>query len=367
MPYTAAPASPRALSGALSKLRAFLVAFAAVLVASGQALAADGILKVKSNVATAEVFVDGVSLGTVPVTRFLAPGTHFIRVVADNHDPFVRKVDILDGKTSDVNAPLAIGEGTAEFEGPPAGRLFIDGKDRGALPIRLTDLGPGRHAWKVTSPKFEPQEGDLDFVQGKNYLIEVPMVSASGVFLFETSPAGAEVLLDGTSVGTTPLRLEGIPLGVHGVVLRLADRATVVRTVDTTQGIRGDVTVSLQEGGSLLKVTTGDAAAKVYLNGAEIGVGSVVKFGPVEKGRATVAVEVGGARVSDAFNIPSSGTLLLKRSDTTLEKQKPLLQRWGFWAAIGGGVAVGAGAGIATAVAAQPEPLPSGDTVVVLP
>jgi hypothetical protein len=357
----------RAPSRPARQLRAFLLAFAVMLGGADIARAADGILKVRSNVAAAEVWVDGQSLGPVPVTRFLAPGSHAVRVVADNFDPYVRKVDVQDGKTTDVNATLVAGTGTAEFVGAPASRLEVDGHDRGALPIRLSDLAPGPHVWKVTSPKFEPAEGTLLFLAGKNYLVNVPTVSSAGVLVVDTSPSGATVLLDGKDVGVTPLRLEGVPLGVHGLVLKAADRATVVRTVDTTDGSRGQVTASLPSGGSIIKVTTGSATGKVFLNGTPIGEGATVKFGPVEKGRAQVAIEVDGDRASASFNLPASGTLLLHRSGDAVEKQKPLVARWGFWAAVGGGVAVGAGAGIATATAVQPEPAPSGDTVVTLP
>lgn len=367
MPIPPLSTTSRVDSRPLRQLRAFLLAFAVMLGGPSVARAADGILKVKSNVPTAEVFVDGQSLGAAPVTRFLAPGSHAIRVVADNYDPYVRKVDVQDGKTSELNATLIPGVGTAEFVGPPAGRLDIDGHDRGALPIRLSDLEPGPHVWKVTSPKFEPAEGTLLFLAGKNYLVNVPMVSSAGVLVVDTSPSGATVLLDGKDVGVTPLRLEGVALGVHGVVLQAPDRATVVRTVDTTDGSRGTVTASLPSGGSVIKVSTGSATGKVYLNGTPIGEGASVKFGPVEKGRAQVAIEVDGDRASASFNLPASGTLLLRRSGDKVEKQKPLVARWGFWAAVGGGVAVGAGAGIATAAAIEPEPAPSGDTVVTLP
>lgn len=359
--------SSRIPSDALRQLRSLLLVLVVFVISGREALAADGILKVKSNVATAEVFVDGQSYGPAPVTRFLPPGSHAIRIVADNYDPYVRRIEVQDGKATDVNAVLMAGTGTAEFTGPPGSRLQIDGRDRGVLPIRVSDLTPGSYAWKVTAPKYEPTEGNIAFVQGKNYLIDVSLSSSAGVFVVESTPAGADVLLDGKNVGKTPLRLEGIPLGVHGVVLQAPDRATVVRTADTTDGSRGEIIASLPKGGSLLKVSTGSGDAKVFLNGTSIGEGASVKFGPVEKGRAQVAIETDGQRVSASFNFPASGTLLLRKSGDTVEKQKPLTKRWGFWAAIGGGVAVGAGAGIATAAVVQPEPAPSGDTVVTLP
>lgn len=364
MPTFTMPApTPSPLLRALTTLAAVT---ALLLASAGQALAADGILKVKSNVPGAEVYLDGQSIGPVPITRFLSPGTHAMRVVADDYDPMVRKVDILDGKTTEINALLAAGTGTAEFEGPPAGKLTVDGKDAGILPIRMSDLTPGSHTWAVNSDRYEPQQGTLEFVKGKNYIVSVPMTSSAGVFLITSTPV-AEVLMDGKSVGQTPLRLEGVALGVHGIVLKAADRATVVRTVDTSDGSRGELTVSLPKGGSVLKIATGSASAQVFLNGTPIGEGAVVKFGPLEKGHAQVSIDVDGARVTEGETIPASGTLLLRRTPDGIEKLKPLTQRWGFWAAVGGGAAVGAGAGIATAVVLQPAPLPAGDTVVTLP
>ncbi len=335
---------------------------------SSGASAADGILSVKSPVENAEVFVDGQSLGPAPVTRFLAPGPHALRIVADNFDPFVRKLQIEDGKKIEINAVLSAGVGTAEFVGGAAGaRLEIDGKERGMLPMRLSDLTPGVHSWKVAAPKFEATEGSLDFVKGKNYLVEVKLQGSAGVFVVESTPAGADVSIDGKNVGKTPLRLEGIALGVHGVLVQAPDRAAIIRSVDTTDGSRGELKVSLPKAGSSLKITTGSPNAKVLVNGTVIGEGATVKFGPLEKGKAQIVIEADGTRVADTVSVPGSGTLMLHRAGDTIEKQKPLTQRWGFWAAVGGGVAVGAGAGIATAVAVQPDPPPAGDTVVTLP
>ncbi len=342
-------------------------ALLAVLWSTG-ASAADGILSVKSPVENAEVFVDGQSLGPAPVTRFLAPGPHALRIVADNFDPFVRKLQIEDGKKIEINAVLSAGVGTAEFVGGAAGaRLEVDGKERGMLPMRLSDLTPGVHSWKVAAPKFEAAEGSLDFVKGKNYLVEVKLQGSAGVFVVDSSPAGADVSIDGKIVGKTPLRLEGVALGVHGVMVQAPDRAAVIRSVDTTDGSRGELKVTLPKAGSSLKITTGSPTAKVSVNGTLIGEGATVKFGPLEKGKAQLVIEADGARVADTISIPGAGTLMLRRSGDTIEKQKPLTQRWGFWAAVGGGVAVGAGAGIATAVAVQPDPPPAGDTVVTLP
>jgi hypothetical protein len=338
-----------------------------VLPAASAADAPTGILKVRSNVEGAEVWLDGAVIGAAPLTRYLAVGPHQLRVVADRYDPFVRRVEIAADKTLDVQAALTPGGGTVEFAGPPGARLALDGADRGPLPIRLPAPGPGAHTWRVEAPKFEPAEGTLDFVAGKNYLVDVQMRSSKGVFVVESTPVGAAVSLDGTAVGVTPLHLEDIPPGRHVVLLTAPELAGVLRVIDTTDGSRGEVRATLPKSGGILEITTGSADARVFLEDAPVGSGARVELGPLEKGRVKLRVELGERTVIDTISVPARGSLALRVAGDSLVQRKPLTQRWGFWAAIGGAAVAGGATTAAIVAATAPEPPPEGDTVVVLP
>lgn len=338
-----------------------------VSVLVGEAHAADGILRVKASVPSAEVYLDGKLVGSVPLTTYVSPGTHTLRVVADNFDPYVRRVEVGADKTVEVNVSLQPGGGTVEFDGPGGARLVVDGRDRGVLPIRLSDLGPGAHSWRVEAPKYEPTTGNLQVERGRNYLLEVELLPSRGIFEVTTEPAGAEVWLDGKLAGTSPLKLEGVAPAVHGVELRLDGHARLFKEVDTTDGSRATMNVDLPAKGTRLVVATGADDGKVYVNGVLAGEGTRVEVPPVAKGRVELVVEAGGASTSTATNLNGSGSLAFRVEDGELHKRPPLYQRWGFWAAVGGGAAVAAGAGTATAVALQPPPPPTGDTTVVLP
>jgi hypothetical protein len=334
------------------------------------AAAADGptgILKVRSNVEGAEVWLDGALLGATPLTKYLAVGAHQIRVVADRYDPFVRRVEIAEDKTLEVQASLTPGTGTIEFTGPPGARLLLDGTDRGPLPIRLPGPNPGTHAWRVEAPKFEPAEGRIEFVGGRNYLVDVKLPSSRGVFVVESTPAGATVSLDGKNVGATPLRLENIEPGRHVVLVTHPDRAAILRVVDTTDGTRGEVKATLPTTGGVLDITTGSTDAQVLLDGAPVGAGAHVTVGPFEKGKMKVQVLVGDRKVTDTVSVPARGTVALRVAGDSLLERKPLVQRWGFWAIVGGAAVAGGATTAAVVVATAPEPPPTGDTVVVLP
>lgn len=346
---------------------ALLLHLLAWLVPGASAEDPTGILKVRSTVEGAEVWVDGALLGTAPITKYLPAGAHTLRVVADFHDPFVRRIDVATDRTLDVNATLARGAGTVEFVGPAGARVSLDGADRGPLPIRLPAPAPGAHTWRVEAPKHEPAEGTIDFVAGRNYLVEAALPSSAGLFAVSSTPAGARVLLDGKDVGSTPLRLEGVPLGKHGVLLQMEGHAAVARSVDTTDGSRGEVAATLPARGGTLVVTTGRPDAKVYVNDALVGEGDAVKIGPLEKGRAKVRVELGDRLATDTLTIPARGQVSLRVAGDNLVQRKPLVQRWGFWAAVGGGAVASGAAAAVVAKMAEPEPPPSGDVVVALP
>jgi hypothetical protein len=137
--------------------------------------------------------------------------------------------------------------------------------------------------------------------------------------------------------------------------------------VDTTDGTRGEVKATLPTTGGVLDITTGSPDAQVLLDGAPVGAGAHVTVGPFEKGKMKVQVLVGDRKVTDTVSVPARGTVALRVAGDSLLERKPLVQRWGFWAIVGGAAVAGGATTAAVVVATAPEPPPTGDTVVVLP
>jgi hypothetical protein len=339
----------------------------ALLVGVVRAEDASAILKVKSSVPGAEIYVDGALIGQAPLTKYMPAGTHQLRVVADFNDPFVRRITLEADRTLEVNATLTKGAGTIEFTGPAGAHVFTGDLDRGPVPIRLPSPGAGPLAWRMVAPGFETAEGVLSVVAGRNHLVDVKLESSRGVFAVTSEPAGAAVRLDGKDVGVTPLRLTGVEPGVHGVEVALAGYARVVRSIDTSAGTRGEVAAKLTKGGASLTLATGNDAAQVFVNDAPVGIGTNVRVDGLERGRATVRVVYADRVVKHAVTVPASGALALRVNGDALVERKKLTEQWGFWAAVGGGVAAGGTVAAVVANANQPEPPPTGDTVVTLP
>ncbi len=325
-----------------------------------------GVLKVQSSSPGAEVWVDGASLGAAPVTRYLAVGPHKLRVVADHFEPFVRQIEIVAGKTVDINAVMVAGAGSLEFTGPPGATVTVGGQTY-PVPFRLPSPGGASVVYTATAPGFEVTEATLPLVKGRNYLVALTLESSAGVLAVTSKPAGARVRVDGKESGVTPLKLTGVAAGVHGVELTLDGHGTVYRKVDTTGGARGAVEATMAKGGGTLTVQTGSADAVVFVNEVEVGRGTTVKVEPVARGKVEVGVQVGDRRATGRIEVPSSGGVTARAADKAVVEVKPLTQQWAFWAAVGGGVAA-VGTTTAVVVAAnQPAPPPEGDVVVTLP
>lgn len=344
---------------------AFL-AFVLALLGSAFAGDATGILKVKTSATGAEVYLDGALIGPAPVLKYVPVGSHKLRVVADNFEPFVRNITVEADKTVEVQAALNPGPGSVEFTGPAGATLVFD-KQTYSLPVRIPFPGKGAHTWSATAPGFEETTSTVEVVAGKNYLFDVVLESSAGVLAVTTTPIGAKVFVDGAEVGVTPLRQRGLTQEVHGVLIQADGYATEVRAVDMSGGKRGELDLKLDKGGATVTVETGDAAATVYLDAAPVGTGEKVQVDHLAGGKVEVVVKVADQTIRGSFRVPDNGRLDLRRSGSEIVTRKPLTQRWGFWAAVGGGaVAAGAGAVVVASVTAPPTPA-TGDTVVTLP
>jgi hypothetical protein len=362
----------------LTRLYPWLLLLLLILAAPQPALAEGpvGIIEVTANVEGAQVWVDGEPVGVVPYTGYFPVGPHQVRVAADHHDPVVRRLDVRESMTKSLPAKLQPGAGTLEFAVQPAGAsVHVDGNLVGTAPIRVRDIQPGDHSYRIEAEGYEAVEAEFSFEEGQNLLLRLELLSSAGLFQVESTPPGAAVWIDGEPVGSTPLMLTEQPPGSHKVRVALDGYAEVFRIVDTSDGRKGEVIATLREQGGKLVVKTGDDQASVSVNGSVVGQGSRVVIPSVERGSLQVAVSAPDRDpASVSVRIPIRGTVGVKASlvpvgqgSSELVILPPVYQRWTFWAATAAVAGGGVAGGVLLAKALEPPPAPEGDVVVVLP
>ena len=131
----------------------------------------------------------------------------------------------------------AVANGTLFIETRPAGALVtIDGKVQGAAPLTVSLL-PGRHIVELAGTAKRELTVSIDPGARVSQYVEMPDGQPGGRLLVETNPPGAQVAIDGSARGLTPLDVEGLQAGPHAVTLR-SGSATVTQNVTVEDGVR---------------------------------------------------------------------------------------------------------------------------------
>lgn len=337
-----------------------LLALCLSLFVSGQALAQtgpSGQLRITAPI-DATVFIDCEEIGATPVTRYVPTGTYNVRVVADGFAPFVRRVNVVNNQVASINATLVQGGNTLEFcTQPNGGKLSINGKDAGYVPTRL-DLAPGSYDYKVVKEGYEPLVGKVTIPHGGNPLVSGEMVESTGRFVVTSTPEGADIYLNGTKMGVTPLEFDGVDPGVHTVALMKPGSGMVVREIDTTDGSVGEVSARLKDG---TRITIKAKGENITLDGVDLGPDKA----KLEAARGNYALKAGD--VEQELEVGSGPAQSWVIKDGELKELPPMTRRPTFWAATGGGAAAAIVATTVMVIAAQPETQPDGDIVVTMP
>ena len=165
------------------------------------------------SVPMAEVFIDGrrVCQATPCIVQKLEPGPRTIRVATASslhQDPVT--VEVRAGETTNTTVTLKPLLGTLVASSGPGVRLSIDGVDRGALPVKLGDLKPGRHTLRFSGERYRPEERTIDVEAGKTVdLGEVKLAVLRGRVVVSVETEGARILLVPNDDMARAKRLEG--------------------------------------------------------------------------------------------------------------------------------------------------------------
>jgi hypothetical protein len=174
--------------------------------------ASTGHLVVRSTPSRAAVTLNGAWRGRTPLTLDALPfGTYVVRVVQDGFRVAREEVTLSPRDASHtIDARLERIAGSATARPNPA-------------------QPPGRGA--VPPPASR----------------EAAPVSLTGSLYVDSRPRGASVIVDGKSVGITPLSLADVPAGSHVVRIEMEGKRPWTSTALVTAGKRTPVTGSLED------------------------------------------------------------------------------------------------------------------------
>jgi formylglycine-generating enzyme required for sulfatase activity len=227
-----------------------------------------GRLQIETPVA-ARVSVDGNELGNAPGEFELTPGKHRIAIAAERYQPFAADVEIAGaGELQSFQPQLVPNWADVNVTSEPAGaQVLIDGKARGATPLR-TEVLAGNHPIELRLEGFKPWTTDVQVKAGEPLALgPVKLGLPDGRLALRSEPSGASVSVSGVYRGQTPLELELRPDLAHEVVITKPGYEAATRQVSLGAGERRSLSVPLAGVFGEVTVRAQPADAQVFVDG----------------------------------------------------------------------------------------------------
>jgi serine/threonine protein kinase len=152
---------------------------------------------------------------------------------------------------------------------PSGANVTVDGRWRGRTPLTLDALPFGSHQLRVVRPGYRVAAEDFSLSAGtpsrtlsfrlqRSAPAARPRAAAparsqtatpqsfTGSVYVDSRPRGATVIIDGKSMGTTPVRIPEVRIGSHVIRLQLADHSDWTTSTRVVSGQEARVTGSLE-------------------------------------------------------------------------------------------------------------------------
>lgn len=217
-----------------------------------------GTLDANTDPAGATILINGKVRGTTPnLMTNLPSGNYDVELRKEGFSSVLKKVIIRENETTKLDEKLSAGLVFSITSIPSGVDIFVDGIASGKTPKDIA-LSYSTHIIKVTDGKIS-KESQLDVSKESATLLMYQLYECNQTKSITSFPSGANVIVDGTIIGTTPMRhlLQNkelkVKIGKAGFVestntLRCEDDGLNVRLKQKTAGhlfIEGGLAVPL--------------------------------------------------------------------------------------------------------------------------
>ena len=98
---------------------------------------------------------------------------------------------------------------------PPDARIFHNGRLQDTAPLTLTDLPPGDHLISAQARGYHEERATVTIEPGQRKALDLELRPVTGLVLIHSTPAGADITINGAHRGKTPLLLTDLRIGNH--------------------------------------------------------------------------------------------------------------------------------------------------------
>jgi formylglycine-generating enzyme required for sulfatase activity len=223
----------------------------------------------------AQVYVDGTVVGNTPIENLeILPGLHKIEIRAENYQNFQTDVNVQGcDKFQEFNMAMLPGWSDITVSSVPLdANVLIDGKFFGNTPLHI-QLSPGSYLLEISSDLFKTWKHRLNVKPNEPQEIrDVRLHPADGKLTINTKPAGANIIIDGTFVGQTPLTLDIFPDKPHVVQISKAGYEKTNRNVQVASAKSKPLNVNLKPRQGIVRLSVEPPDTELIIDGKSWGV-----------------------------------------------------------------------------------------------
>ncbi|AJC73629.1 hypothetical protein AJ81_04750 [Pseudothermotoga hypogea DSM 11164 = NBRC 106472] len=159
--------------------------------------------------------------------------------------------------------------GVAQLESNPTGaHVYVDGKYIGRTPARV-ELDEGQH-FATFYWQNQVRTETFFVTAGRTVLVTANFIQKT-MLNINTTPPGAQIFLDGSFIGVSPIQIEVQP-GQHTVLATMPGYSAAQQSFTVAPGETKTINLVLNPEQATLKVFSSPAGASIYVNGQYRGV-----------------------------------------------------------------------------------------------
>jgi hypothetical protein len=197
-----------------------------------QSAPSTGSLYITSDPSGARIYIDGSYRGTTSIILSgLTTGSHTIRISQSGYNDYSTTATVNAGQIRTVSGtlipltPEPDQTGSLSLSSSPAGAdVYIDGSYRGITPVTLSGVTTGSHAIIISQSGYTDYSTTVTVYAEQTRTVSVTLIpltpapAHTGSITITSSPAGADVYIDGSSYrGITPVTFSGLTTGSHTI------------------------------------------------------------------------------------------------------------------------------------------------------
>ena len=218
------------------------------------------------------VYLADEMIGQAPLkTDRLASGTYSIRLIKDLYKSYETTVTVTDGNVTTISPVLQADFARVTLSVDNDAEIWVNGEQKGSGSW-AGDLATGSYLVECRKANHRSTSDNINVsadMPSRRITLKAPS-PINGSLSISSAPDFAEVYLDGTHIGQTPLYLPETIIGSHTLKLTKPGCADWTGNVNVAEGQIAEINATLQSGAPVT-FTSNVASAQLYLDGVLLG------------------------------------------------------------------------------------------------